>query len=513
MADKGNFETAWCVKLASEAATRALAMEVRNFVGANDLVTLSGDIGAGKSTFARFLIRSILEEPGLEAPSPTFTIMQVYEGPDFPIVHADLYRIKDPDEIAELGWEEASEGALVLVEWIERAGDRIPPDRLDIHFRIVPELGEGVRLADITGHGAFQQRLRRARAIYSLLRSTGWAQARRIHMTGDASTRLYERLVKPEGSAVLMISSPRVDPPTLQYAVPYSTLVHLAEDIKPFIAIGNALCGMGYSAPKILGADINSGLAVLEDLGVEGVVDASGPIQERYLEAVALLADLHARDLPAAVPSPDGELYTIPSYDLRAYQTEAELLVDWFAIGTPASSYDAASRTAFADMWRRALMEIGEQRTWVLRDFHSPNIIWLPDRVGLNRVGLIDFQDCVIGHAAYDVVSLLQDARVTVPAELELRLLSHYARLRRKADPAFDMANFARAYAVLGAQRASKILGIFARLDKRDLKPQYLKHIPRVEKYLARNLTHPGLLELRTWFQTCVPHILNQPAT
>ena len=124
------------------------------------------------------------------------------------------------------------------------------------------------------------------------------------------------------------------------------------------------------------------------------------------------------------------------------------------------------------------------------------------------RVGIIDFQDCVLGHPAYDVVSLLQDARVTVPNDVELKLLGHYALMRREGDAAFDMAAFARAYAVLGAQRATKILGIFARLSKRDHKPQYLGHLPRVRKYLTKGLAHPVMTDIRAWYESYLPDVL-----
>jgi aminoglycoside/choline kinase family phosphotransferase len=144
----------------------------------------------------------------------------------------------------------------------------------------------------------------------------------------------------------------------------------------------------------------------------------------------------------------------------------------------------------------------------VLRDYHSPNLIWLPDREGLQKVGIIDFQDCVQGHPAYDLVSLLQDARVDVPDELELKLLTHYTRQRRHDTPEFDMSAFAMSYAILGAQRATKILGIFARLDRRDGKPQYLAHLPRVERYLAKDLAHPDLAALRAWYAEYLPRLL-----
>jgi hypothetical protein len=131
--------------------------------------------------------------------------------------------------------------------------------------------------------------------------------------------------------------------------------------------------------------------------------------------------------------------------------------------------------------------------------------MWLPDRDGLKRIGIIDFQDAVMGHPAYDVASLAQDARVDLPEGLELRLVGHYARMRRAADPDFNMPAFARDYSVMGAQRATKILGIFARLNKRDGKPGYLKHLPRIEGYIRACLAHPALAEIRSWYRDNIP--------
>jgi aminoglycoside/choline kinase family phosphotransferase len=167
----------------------------------------------------------------------------------------------------------------------------------------------------------------------------------------------------------------------------------------------------------------------------------------------------------------------------------------------------------FLGLWREALAPIlAQPTTWTLRDYHSPNLHWLADRQGLARLGLIDFQDAVLGPPAYDVASLLQDARVEVADELELRLLALYARRRAATDAGFDAEAFAASYAVMGAQRATKILGLFARLDKRDGKPQYLGHLPRIERRLAGNLAHPLLQPLKLWYQTHLPRALGGAA-
>jgi aminoglycoside/choline kinase family phosphotransferase len=288
---------------------------------------------------------------------------------------------------------------------------------------------------------------------------------------------------------------------------PYSALARLAENIRPFVAMDEALIAQGFSAPRIFATDLEVGLAVLEYLGAEGVAGSAGPIPERYAEAALLLAQLHARDLPRDIVY-SGGTYRIPPYDLEALLVEVELLVEWYGPHIAGIQLASGARAQYENAWRSVLARpLAEPATWTLRDYHSPNLLWLSGRQGVQRVGVIDFQDCVLGPPAYDVVALLQDARVTVSDELELKLLGAYALARKKAQPEFDMASFAAAYAIMGAQRASKILGIFARLDKRDGKPTYLAHIPRVKSYLKKNLGHPALADLKAWFEQYLPQL------
>ncbi|MFC7663470.1 aminoglycoside phosphotransferase family protein [Methylorubrum suomiense] len=264
-----------------------------------------------------------------------------------------------------------------------------------------------------------------------------------------------------------------------------------------------------HLGPRILGENLKAGLLILEDLGAEPVVENGAPRPERYAEAVRLLAKLHATDLPDRVPVAEGIEHVLPPYDLEALLFEAELMPEWYAPAIRSTQLPAEARRDFLSLWSDALRDLLTERpTWTLRDYHSPNLIWLPAREGLERVGVIDFQDAVMGHPAYDVASLLQDARVDCSADFELRLLGLYIRERRARDPGFDLQAFARSYAVLAAQRATKILGIFARLDKRDGKPGYLAHLPRIEGYLARNLAHPALGALRAWHETRLPSLV-----
>jgi aminoglycoside/choline kinase family phosphotransferase len=191
---------------------------------------------------------------------------------------------------------------------------------------------------------------------------------------------------------------------------------------------------------------------------------------------------------------------------------EVELALDWYAPAVARIVAPSGARMQFLAIWRDLLAPILARRTtWTLRDFHSPNLHWLAERESFGRIGLIDFQDAVIGPPAYDVASLLQDARIDLPDDLEMRLAALYVRRRGEADPDFDPEAFAAAYAAMGAQRATKILGLFARLDKRDGKPQYLRHLPRIERYLAKNLAHPLLHPLAVWYQNHLPRALGQP--
>lgn len=496
----------WTLSVVDETQTASLARHVSMFLAAGDLVTLSGGLGVGKTTFARALIRAMLGDPSAEVPSPTFTLVQVYQGARCPLVHADLFRLQDRSELDALGWEEMSESAIVLVEWPERAGIDAAPDRLDVAICLDPAGSQEERTVELTGFGHWQRRLRLAKATFDLIAVAGWGEATREFIQGDASTRAYERLRGPGGTAILMISPPRPDGPPIKEGRPYSEIAKLAERAEAFVAMAQALRRLGYSTPEILANDLEAGVLLIEDLGTEGVVDAKGPMPERYALAVDLLADLHRRNLPEVLPIEIGQKHQIPRYDLEALQIEVDLLLDWYVPHVLRAGVPASGRVEFVKLWRALLDPIVTgARTWTLRDYHSPNLLWLPERAGLSRLGLLDIQDAVIGHPAYDLASLLQDARADVPPELEIKLLAAYAHARQRADPYFDMTSFAAAYATLGAQRATKVLGIFARLDRRDGKSQYLAHIPRLKNYLVRNLSHPVLRDLRLWYENNLP--------
>ncbi len=495
------------VTLANEEATRRLAIDIAAALEPGDLVTLSGDLGAGKSAFARALIRHLADDETIEVPSPTFTFLQTYELPRFTLVHTDLYRLSGAAELAELGFDDLPDGAVVLMEWPDRAAGFLPPDRFDVAFTLAPALGPDVRNVRCVGYGAFAPRAERIAHIRAFLDESGFGEANRIRMQGDASTRIFERLALNDQTFVLMNAPRRPDGPPVRDGKPYSAIAHLAEDIVPYVALAGGLRDLGLSAPDILHADLDRGLIVMEDFGDERLVDGDppAPIEARYAAAVDLLAALHGRELPDTLPVTSELVYRLPPYDLEAFLIEAELLLDWYLVRTGAPA-TAPARAAFIRLWREALLPaVAAPMTWVLRDYHSPNLLWLNQRDDIARIGLLDFQDALVGPAAYDIASLLQDARVDVPEAMEMALLGRYVRTRLSAGPDFDTAGFMRIYATLAAQRATKILGIFARLDRRDGKPLYLRHMPRLWNYLQRSLAHPALVALKAWYATNVP--------
>src|SRR5579871_4955 len=493
--------------LANETATAGLMADLALLIGAGDVITLSGDLGAGKTAAARALIRYLADDPAIEVPSPTFTLAQSYDLAAFPLVHADLYRINDASELEEIGLAPLPEGVVALIEWPERAPSALPPDRIDITLSHRPALGSTARAAEITGHGKAAAQVGRLMMLRQFLDGAGFIDAKRQRMPGDASTRSYARLFKDDRSFILMNSPRRPDGSAIYDGKSYSAAVHLAEDVKPFVAIANGLRGRGLSVPRIHQADLDHGFLITEDFGSVGFVqgDPPQPVVERYEAATDLLAELHREKLPDTLPLAPHADYAIPVFDTDALLVEIGLMLDWYL---PDRGVQPTSnqRAEFVMMWRKLLEKpAAAEKTWVLRDFHSPNLIWLSERSGIERVGMIDFQDAVLGPAAYDLVSLLQDARIDVPEAIELALFTRYIKVRRETDPSFDAADFAALYALMSAQRNTRLLGTFARLNRRDGKPQYLRHQPRIWTYLTRSLAHPALAPVRAWYVANVP--------
>ncbi len=491
---------------ASEAELATLAEALAPRLRPGDFIALYGELGAGKTAFARALIRTLLANPQEEVPSPTFALVQPYESARFPIVHFDFYRLADPEEATELGVDEALARGLAIAEWPERLGSRLPGDRLDIRF----DDGDSVhtRNATVTGHGGWIGRLERLTAAQRFITESGWAGARQSYVNGDASVRSYSRLAREGDSVILMDWQKAPDGPPIRANLPYSRIAHLAEDVRPFVAVAQALREAGLAAPEIYAADLARGFLLIEDFGdaVFTRLSAQGadmlPLYRLAVDALLVLR----RNPPPAAMAYDGGTHTLPAYDREALGIETELLVDWFLPAVRGCETSLAVREDFASLWGAPFDWLLTQPAgWVQRDYHSPNLVLREVGEGLQRLGILDFQDAMRGHPAYDLVSLLQDARLDLPPDLESELLAYYCANAAAQEPDYDEAAFFRAYRLLGAQRNTKILGIFARLARRDGKRAYLQHMPRVARYLASDLQHCDLAALKSWYERELP--------
>jgi aminoglycoside/choline kinase family phosphotransferase len=306
------------------------------------------------------------------------------------------------------------------------------------------------------------------------LEASGWGGRAAEPLAGDASFRRYYRLAGHSRSAVLMDAPP-----------PH-------EDVGPFVFVAALLRELGLSAPEVLAEDHAEGFLLLEDFGDDTytrLLKRGSDEPTLYTLAVDTLIALQRAAGTRVIPE-------LPAYDWERLLAEAALLVDWYR------PIAGALRDEYLALWRAVLPEaLVSLPTLVLRDYHVDNLMLLPDRPGIQGCGLLDFQDAVTGPPGYDLVSLLEDARRDVPAALRRAMTERYLA----AFPALDREAFLRSAAILAAQRNCKIIGIFTRLWRRDGKPQYLAHIPRVWRLLEQDLRHPALAPIARWLDRHLP--------
>lgn len=320
----------------------------------------------------------------------------------------------------------------------------------------------------------------RALLVDAFLREQGWGAAERLPLPADASFRRYVRLLWRDRRALLMDAPPP------------------RETVEPFVRVADHLRLLGLTAPRVLGADIDAGLLLVEDLGdatFTRLLDAGAEPKPLYVLAAETLAALHRHRHAAAIP--------LPHYDTATLLAEARLLVDWWWPATQGGAMPEEAVAGWEAAWRRVIdgYAFAASRTLVLRDFHVDNLVLVEGRTGIAACGLLDFQDALIGPASYDLVSLVEDARRDVPTEVSEAVLARYL----DALPALDRDGLQASMAVLGAQRHAKVIGIFTRLSRRDGKNGYLRHLPRVWRLFERSLAQPALAPVAEWVERHLP--------
>ncbi len=437
--------------------TACLARVMAAILKPGDTVALEGPVGAGKTHFARAFIRARQGAAAEDVPSPTFTLVQTYADPmGSEIWHADLYRLTHPDELIELGLDEAMRDSVVLIEWPDHGGPL--PDPLTLGLEPLPDFPE-LRRITLAGSDARWGAMARLPAMARLIHRAHWDPARLVPLAGDASSRRYFRLLDGDRSAVLMDAAPGTT--------------------DSYVAMTQWLRHRDLHAPEIIAADQTEGLLLLEDLGddlVARVLESDPDLAPRIYERMTdLLVDLHGH------PPPD--------WVLRLDGRELAHQVGLFAEYYPAAAGAPGKGAEVAEVIAALHKELAEDLPPVLglRDFHAENLIWRD----ADPLGLLDFQDAVSVHPAYDLVSGLQDARRDVDPAIEAAQIARYI-----AATGVDGDRFRAAYALLGAQRSLRIMGIFTRLAQRDGKRRYLAFMPRVWDAIQRNLAHPALAPL-----------------
>ncbi len=345
----------------------------------------------------------------------------------------------------------------------------------------------------------------------AFLAEAGLGDARREPLAGDASTRAYERLYPAHGPSLIFMDQPpsRETAPCPPDATPeqraalgYNALARLAAGrVEAFVDVARYLASLGLSAPQVIAADAPQGLAVLEDLGdglfarlIEQGQD-EGPL---YDAAIDVLVQLHKITPPEVLPGG----WPLLTYDDVALKTGQDLFPQWFPAYRPSVMFDDDALAEWEAIWTpiRARGAAGAS-VFCLRDYHAENLIWLPERQGTARVGLLDFQDALRAHPAWDLSMLLHDARRDISPVLEAACLGRYLSLAKVKDPAAFLAD----YHALGALNIVRIIGIFSRLVIRDGKGRYAAFMPRMWCYLDRCLKAPGMGELKAWFDANVP--------
>jgi aminoglycoside/choline kinase family phosphotransferase len=332
----------------------------------------------------------------------------------------------------------------------------------------------------------------RARQIDAFLGAHFWADARRESIGLAWSHRKYWRLTAPDGATAVLMDAP----PGL-------------EDTRPFVALDRHLAFHGFSVPGLIGVDVADGLLLLEDFGddtflhllAHGLADEEG----LYAAAVDVLAALRQAAPPAPATLPDGSTFAAPIFDAATFIAGPELVLDWYVPAVLGRAAPDGWRASFHAAWTAVEpLARGDIEVLMLRDYHVLNLMWLPEREGLSRVGLLDFQDASLGPAAYDLVSLLQDIRRDVPPALEAAMRARYAEAARAAGR-FDGEAFDMAYAVLGAQRNARIAGLVFRKFHHEPRDYFLDFLPRIWRHLEADLAHPALAPVRDWFDTHLP--------
>ena len=363
----------------------------------------------------------------------------------------------------------------------------------------------------------------REQQIIDFLAANGFGDAVRIDLGGDASTRRYERL-QQNGKNYILMDAPQgadlIDGTRWHLQMNEAERCATGHDamrwragsrMEAFLCINGWLQSQGFSVSRVFAYDVVQGFALLEDFGTEqywhlleqtGVSDAQQLTM--YEAATDALIKLDQTE-PPAITEYENLRWSLPSFDKLVITTEAEMFLEWYVGKHSGLAITIEMTVAYNDAWSKiANLLTSRMDRLVTRDFQSPNLMWLPQRDGYKRAGILDYQDAVLSHPAFNLMFLLNDPRRDVPENIQQAMLDRYF-----AATGFDRIDFMQHYAVHQALQAFRIAGLFCRLNIRDNKPHFMMHVPRMERYIRKALQNPACAALRDWFKTYMPEFLN----
>ncbi len=475
----------------------SFVISLSSVLGKGDVITLNGQIGAGKTTFAKFLISNLTQTPIEEISSPTFNLYQTYEGETLDVLHYDFYRIDSELELAEIDLDESYTDKICIIEWANKYPNILPKDRIEISI----ECKDQERYYKINPLGKCREAIDSLNKVEDFLDEHDIKFKEIKKLPGDASKRGYFRVSNSNKNLIVMDVTQEND-------ANGKTL--MTGGIDDFITICEYLDSINVRVPKLIARNKINTLLLEEDLGecsYTGMV-AKLDFRELYEPAIETLIHISNIKHPKNISTGPNPHY-MRDFDLNIYLKEAGTFIDYYWPFVNGTFCGEDERQEFIEILSNLYSNLSDDKTLMLRDFHSPNLLFLQNEKGLKKCAIIDFQDALLGHPLYDLVSLSNDARLTIDEGHEQYLIDLYKSSFCFNDFEFDKLSFMEQYQILGVQRSIKILGIFARLAIIDSNHNYIVHMPRVITYIKRILESGNLPELKYWLNKNFKEVFN----
>jgi len=452
-----------------------------------DLLALNGEIGSGKTTLSKHLINYLTETRIDEVNSPTFNLCQTYSKQDLTISHYDFYRLDSLQEIEDLDISDSIKNNFTIIEWANKFSSILPKDHIEIQIKNKSHERE----YKILFHGKYTKKITNHKNRLSFLSNSNCNFKKITNMKGDASNRKYYRVNDSKKNFVLMDAS--------EDSIKKTTT---SKTITDFIVFGKYLEKIGLRVPKIYRFDIQKQLILEEDLGLTTYNELYSKLSFEDLitpaiESLLILVHSNYRNINDL----DGRAFQPHNFDEKVFINESKIFIDYYWPIVKNSICPEEEKFKFLSIMEQIYLDLSTDKTLILRDYHSPNLHYLQNEKGHRKCAIIDFQDALLGHPLYDLVSLAQDARFTISEDKERYIIDAFKDKFLFNDFQLSRSSFNEQYQILAIQRSLKILGIFARLSLLEGKNNYIIHMPRVVNYIRRSMDCGLLHNLTHWLK------------